>query len=99
MWKRRSIMAAILLGAATVGGGVAAGGEIEGAIEGINPQSQELLLLDGTTLAVKDATQITIDGQRGWFKNLKAGDEVRAIYEEHGTQRPATAIAVRKRSL
>ena len=98
MRKWRS-MAAVLLGAVILVGGVAAGAEIEGTLEGINPQSQELLLRDGTTLAVGYDTHITIEGQRGRLENLKAGDEVKASYEEHGNQNPASTIAVRKRSL
>jgi hypothetical protein len=48
----------------------------------------------GTTLAVTDATQITVNGTTGSFDRIREGDRITAMYEDRAGTHIARAIDV-----
>lgn len=75
--------------------GVVLAGETLGTIQVINPTMKELLLDNGSTLAVDQDTKIMVEGKEGNLEDLKAGDQVRASFQEKDGKSVATSLDVR----
>jgi Cu/Ag efflux protein CusF len=77
----RGFTAVVLAGIFAVAG-LAAAADMEGKIQSVNPMNKEIVLDDGTKLAVDESTQIMIEGKAGNLEDLKEGSKVKANSEE-----------------
>ncbi len=87
-------MTALVLAAVLGVAGVAAAGEMEGKVRSIDTASKELVLEDGTKLAVDDATAISVEGKQGRLEDLKEGAKIKAIYGEKDGKNVAASLEV-----
>jgi len=64
-------------------------GDIQGKIKSVDPTGRMLMLEDGTQLMIP----ATLNVER---KDLRPGADVKASYEDKGTQKVVTSIEVRQ---
>ena len=92
--QKMGSFAALVLALMFTLGGVALAGETLGTIQAINPTTKEVLLDNGSTLAVDQGTKIMVKGKEGDLEDLKAGDQVRASFQEKDGKNVATTLNV-----
>ena len=93
MQKTGSIATLVLVLMFTLAG-IASAGETLGTVQAINPTTKEVLLDNGSTLAVDQNTKIMVEGKQGNLEDLKAGDQVRASFQEKDGRNVATTLNV-----
>ena len=89
----KKLVALVLVGILGMAG-LAVAGEREGKIQSIDTASKELVLEDGTKLAVDDTTNISVKGQQGRLEDLKEGAKVKATYSEKDGKNVAASLEV-----
>jgi hypothetical protein len=94
MGKLGSLVVLVVLALTLALGGLALAGETQGEIQAINPMTQEVLLDNGSALAVDQNTKIMVEGKEGSLEDLKAGDEVRASFQEKDGKNIASNLDV-----
>jgi Cu/Ag efflux protein CusF len=94
MGKLGSLITLVVLALTLALGGLALAGETLGKIQAINPMTKEVLLDNGSALAVDQDTKIMVEGKEGSLEDLKAGDEVRASFQEKDGKNIATNLDV-----
>jgi Cu/Ag efflux protein CusF len=80
--QKMGIAAAVAFALMFALAGVALAGETMGKIQAINPMTQEVLLDNGSNLAVDQDTKIMVEGKEGTLEDLKEGDQVKASFQE-----------------
>ncbi len=94
MGKLRSIAVLVLALAFTLSG-IALAGETLGKIQAINPTTKQILLDNGSALAVDRDTKIMVEGKEGNLEDLNASDQVRASFQEKDGKSVATTLDIR----
>ena len=89
----RKLFALVLAGLFAVAG-VALAGDMEGKIQSVDPMNKEIVLDDGTKLALDENTQIMIEGKTGNLEDLKEGSKVKASSQEKDGKNVATMLEV-----
>jgi ferric-dicitrate binding protein FerR (iron transport regulator) len=89
----RKLSALVLAGIFAVAG-VAFAADMEGKIQSVDPMNKEVVLDDGTKLALDENTQIMIEGKTGNLEDLKEGSKVKASSQEKDGKNVATMLEV-----
>ncbi len=84
----------LVLGITLTMAGMAAAGEMEGTIQSIDTASKEVVLDNGSRIAVEDATTITVNGAEAKLEDLKEGTRVKASFEEKDGRMVADTLDV-----
>jgi ferric-dicitrate binding protein FerR (iron transport regulator) len=86
--------ATVALAVIFVATGVAVAADMEGKIQTVDSMKKEVILDDGTKLALDENTQIMIEGKTGNLEDLKEGSKVKASSEEKDGKNLATILEV-----
>lgn len=87
-------MATVVLAVIFVTSGVAVATDMEGKIQTVDSMNKEVVLDDGTKLALDENTQIMIEGKTGNLEDLKEGSKVKASSQEKDGKNIATTLEV-----
>jgi ferric-dicitrate binding protein FerR (iron transport regulator) len=86
--------ATLVLAVIFVATGVAVAADMEGKIQTVDSMNKEVVLDDGTKLALDENTQIVIEGKTGNLEDLKEGSKVKASSQEKDGKIVATLLEV-----
>ena len=89
----RKLSTLVLAGIFAVAG-VALAADMEAKIQSVDPMKKEIVLDDGTKLALDEDTQIMIEGKTGNLEDLKEGSKVKASSQEKDGKNVATMLEV-----
>lgn len=90
---RRAVVVALAL-TFLIGGIASAAQQVEGTIQTIDAMGKEIVLDNGSRVAVTDDTKIMQEGKEGRLEDLKPGGKVKASYEEKDGKNVATMLEV-----